>query len=475
MTAECRAHGGVRVSSEAPLGRRSDCARALMRSSRDRAATQADKRPLTASRLGLAVGIDRTPSCGRHVGEPCLLVLLAPATLASMPTASLRDRIFPPGTVPRDGNIARTEWVGTWESQLIGLGRLTGFLSPRLITQSHAIDDMALNLVFLERHRIEVGLKLVLERAGQQIPRSHRLGELRDQCERACTGTGLATEWTTMVAPHDEYVDLMDSVDPGGSTCRYPWDSNAMPWSRDQFVDVLALETAGSGLQEAILELVELLAAREPSPISPTDAVATARELRDLSVACREVIKRREETIQAFRAEGERLLGGRPFPSDPAHDVYRAGEALVEYTIALADRSDRALSRIVAATGIAYPPDPSPLPPLTPVPRLTPLAGSLILAQQQHAQIKWFTDAFIPGWRRWADAVRAVESRTATWMTPAARQLHLDVARFASRMFVQGVSQPGASPSASPNTLGPAHKQAQAVATEDDRLGRQAR
>jgi len=361
-----------------------------------------------------------------------------------MSIPALRDRIFPPGPAPRDGNIATTEWVGTWESQLIGLGRLTGFLSPRLVAQSHAIDDMALNLVFLQRHRIEIGLKLVLERAGQQIPRSHRLGDLRDQCATACGAAGLGTEWTNIVVPQDAYINLIDTVDPGASTFRYPTDLNSMPWNRNQFVDVIELERAGSELQAAILQVVELFGEREPSPVSPADAAATAQELRNLSVACREVISLREDTLQTLRAEGERLRGRAPFPGDLSGDAYRVSEALGEYTVALADRADRTLSQIVGASGIASPPDPSPLPPLPPVPQMTPLAGLLILAQQQQAQIKWFTDAFVPRWRRLSDAVRAVESRTATWASPAARQLHLDVARFASRMFVQGAGQPGA-------------------------------
>lgn len=363
-----------------------------------------------------------------------------------MSIPSLRDRIFPPGPAPRDGNIARTKWVGTWESQLIGLGRLTGFLSPRLVAQSHAIDDMALNLVFLQRHRIEVGLKLVLERAGQEIPRLHRLGELRDRCQNACAAAGLGTEWANIVSRHDEYIDLIDSVDPGASTFRYPTDLNSMPWNRDQFIDVVELDRAGSGLQNAILEVVELFAAREPSPVSTMDAVAAVGELRKLSAACRDLITLQEDAVQALRAEGERLRGGRPVSFDPARDVYHAGEALAEYTVALADRTDRVLNRIVAASCVVNLPDPPPLPPLPPVPQLTPFAGPLILAQQQQAQIKWFTDAFLPRWRRLSDAIRAVESRTATWTTPAARQLHLDVARFASRMFVQGAGQLGTGP-----------------------------
>lgn len=59
------------------------------------------------------------------------------------PLMTLRDDIFPPGP-PRDGNIIPTQFVGTWESQLLGLGRLTAFLTERLLKESFAVDDMAL-------------------------------------------------------------------------------------------------------------------------------------------------------------------------------------------------------------------------------------------------------------------------------------------------------------------------------------------
>ena len=55
----------------------------------------------------------------------------------------LREQIFPPGP-PADGNIVRTELVGTWESQLLGIGRLTRFLTDRLLSESFGVDDMAL-------------------------------------------------------------------------------------------------------------------------------------------------------------------------------------------------------------------------------------------------------------------------------------------------------------------------------------------
>lgn len=87
---------------------------------------------------------------------------------------SLEDLIFPSGD-PRDGYILRLELVGSWESQFLGLGRLTAFLTPRLLAEAHAVDDMGLNVVFLQRHRVEIGLKLILERAQATPVGDHRI------------------------------------------------------------------------------------------------------------------------------------------------------------------------------------------------------------------------------------------------------------------------------------------------------------
>ncbi len=120
----------------------------------------------------------------------------------------LRDRIFPLGP-PVDGNIIRTEFVGTWESQLLGLGRLTKFLTDRLLSESFGVDDMALYVMFLQRHRVEVGLKLVLERAQGTIPGTHKLQPLMGSAKGAVKSVGL-------VAPWDRFEGAQAVHRPGG-------------------------------------------------------------------------------------------------------------------------------------------------------------------------------------------------------------------------------------------------------------------
>jgi hypothetical protein len=134
---------------------------------------------------------------------------------------TLRDDIFPTGT-PRDGNIIRTKWVGTWESQLLGIGRTTAFLTDRMLVESFAVDDMALDVIFFQRHRVEVALKLILERAGAPITPTHDLDKLRDACEAATKNAGMDPEWRAFANKQDEYIQLVGGIDPGAATFRYP-------------------------------------------------------------------------------------------------------------------------------------------------------------------------------------------------------------------------------------------------------------
>jgi hypothetical protein len=356
---------------------------------------------------------------------------------------SLADRIFPRGPVPRDGRIVRTQWVGSWESQLVGVGRLTAFLSSRLPVESHAIDDMALNIVFLQRHRIEVGLKLILERADAEIPKTHSLRMLSACCAEACDAAGLGAEWAGLITPHDEFIDLMDDVDPVSDAFRYPVDAKSVPWNRHQFIDVAELEDAGIRLQESVMDVVEALVVREPLPVSEADAAAVARELHDLAAACRAVEAFQRESLEAFRAERRRLGDRRP---DRAEGVLLAGEAVAEHTLALAARAERMRDQIVARMAIDSPADPEPLPPLPALPKTLFSSDERVMAERQQKQIKWVVDAMIPRFRWLSDAVRAVERRSASWSTPAARQVHLDTARFRSRLSRWDAASSGGRP-----------------------------
>jgi hypothetical protein len=223
----------------------------------------------------------------------------------------------------------------------------------------------------------------------------------------------------------------MDDVDPGSDAYRYPVNSKSIPWNRHQFVDVDELESAGTRLQQAVFGMVETLAGREPLPVVEADAAATAQELHELAAACRAVEAFQRSSLEAFRSERVRLGDRRP---ERVEGVLLAGEAVSEHTLALARRAERMRDQIVRRAQIDPPADPKPLPPLPPLPKMALSFDQRVMAERQQQQIKWFVDAMVPRFRWLSEAVRAVERRTSEWSTPAARQVHLDVARFQSRL-----------------------------------------
>jgi hypothetical protein len=102
------------------------------------------------------------------------------------------------------------------------------------------------------------------------------------------------------------------------------------------------------------------------------------------------------------------------------------------------------VDRIIAGSpGVTRPTTLAPAT-LEPIPSFLDISPA-VWHEQQQAQIKWFVDALAGRMRALMPAVRAVETRTAGWSAPAARQINLDVARFRSRLMsgAAGLSNEG--------------------------------
>jgi hypothetical protein len=367
--------------------------------------------------------------------------------MAADDQGSLREQIFPTGPV-RDGHIIRPAMVESWESQLIGLGRLTAFVSPRLLTQSHAVDDAALGVVFLQRHRVEIALKLILERTGAEIPGTHKLASLSVAARRACVDAGVVDEWETFIGSQTEYIELMDTIDPDAATYRYPVDRSLAPWPREPYLDLLALEAAGVAFQEAIAGLVGRLAVQEPLPTTSDDAQMTVTELSELAHCCRTLVRVQDESLRAIREERNRLeapaqaVGRHLRTREPSPEELAPSESLRISTLALAARVEGMVNRIVADDSVSV-----TRPAARAVADIDRFPSFLDVARtdwpaQRDAQIKWYVAALTDQMRALQSAVRSVEARTAGWSTPAARQIHLDVTRFRSRLINEAAGQP---------------------------------
>jgi hypothetical protein len=348
---------------------------------------------------------------------------------------SLTDLIFPGGD-PRDGYILRLDLVGSWESQFLGLGRLTAFLTPRLLDEAHAVDDMGINVVFLQRHRVEIGLKLILERARATPVGDHRIDLLWNRCAQACMAAGFSSQWQALISAQKDFAFLLNRVDPDAATFRYPVDRRNQPWERGK-VDLAELERTGAEFQQEILILIRELATAEPLPVTAEEADQAVDELQSLIDGCRRMIRTNRAIMDDFRQQADALeaLGPtrRQSHADARRDSYAALAAIAEVTEPLAARAQDLLDRIVAAYGIERAVAPPP-PPIEPAPVFSLFSSAKQMKATQDAQIKWLIDHLVREIRPLIRAVNAVLSRSEAWSTPAARQIHLDVTRFGSRL-----------------------------------------
>lgn len=344
------------------------------------------------------------------------------------------DDIFPVGA-PRDGKILRLGLVGTWESQLVGLGRLTAFLTPRLLTQSHAVDDMGLYLVFLQRHRVEVALKLILERAKAPIPGNHLVMRLFSQCEDACRAVGMDKAWGSFAGAQQPFAELIDEVDPSAATFRYPVDNKAQPWARRENVDLEALETAGRAFHDDVDVLVAALATLEPPPVKAAEAPEVIEKLTELAAHCRRFMSWQDEVMGALRKQSQDLarFTGKKFRPQTG-EVMQGLSAVTEVSLALGDRAEALCDRIGATYGLVAPAV-SDAPAFVEPPGLVPFSPPEVLKAAQDAQIRWIVDGLIEHVRPLTRAVADVAALSEGWDGHAARQLHLDVVRFRSRLM----------------------------------------
>lgn len=345
---------------------------------------------------------------------------------------SLGDSIFPQGA-PGNGYELRLGYVGSWESQFIGVGRLTAFLTPRLLAESHAFDDMGLNVVFLQRHRVEVGLKLILERANAEVEITHSIHKLMVACARACDSAGFAKYWTTHFEAQREFIELMHSADPDASRYRFPVGRDLRPLTRGP-VDLRELELAGSSFQRSTLALVGELARLECPPVEEDEAMETAQELQALIHGCHEMMRGARHNRDEMQKQ-TRALGLPPDQSSRAFKANIAMDSVGEVAEALAERTHQMLDRLIATYELPRPDEPANAR-LLPIPPQIPLRS----AKEMHFAQDKLIDAIVENirvtMRPLALATNAVFKRSRSWSGPAAKQLHLDVALFRSRLSI---------------------------------------
>lgn len=351
-------------------------------------------------------------------------------------SANLRNAIFPSGP-PRDGHILRLRHVASWESQFAGIGRVTALATDRLLTERHAVDDAGLTVIYLQRHRIEIGLKLILERAAVAMRPGHQLKPLVAACAQACTVAGFGDAWTTFHAAQGVYIDLMDAVDPGSMTFRYPVDRSNQPWVRDGLVDLAALEAAGISHERAVLGLIAELAALEPLPNMP-DPAAVHALLLTVARAARDYVAFSEQSLALLKSQVAAAASWMGRRKIQAADGQQAAEAAAQdglrATLELAQRVEGMAERIASAHSLGASAPLSPAQGLPPAPLLSRPLLPHEAAAYAETRLRAFVDAFAPHIRTLSSTVHAARDATREWDQPACRQLHHELARMASRL-----------------------------------------
>jgi hypothetical protein len=356
---------------------------------------------------------------------------------------SLADNIFPKGS-PRDGLIAQTEYVGSWESQFRGLGRHTAFLSKYLLRFSAAVDDIAVDVVFLQRHRVEVGLKLILERTSATIPRSHDIADLTERCKQALHAAGRSDLAKQLSEETNEFVQLMHESDPGSFAYRYPVDIRHQPASRHRYVDLKELEAAGAKFQASIIRIVDTLTEAEPVPITNAEVEATADEIEALLRAIRSSKTFWTHTYNEIVADRDKIaaLIGRSIEDDQAPAQKAAADEYMELFTALEPQLLLLLLRLELRresppAALQIEPEPVILPRVT-------IGTPQAVNAQTHSFMRAFVDGLVPRMIELKRTLVLLCNRTENWQSPADRQLHADLGRFASRLMsgVDPLAQP---------------------------------
>lgn len=341
---------------------------------------------------------------------------------------TLSDRIFPPNS-PHPGTLMQTQWIGTWESQFIGLGRLTAFLSDQLGRFSAADDDLGLGVVFLHRHRAEVGLKLLLERAEAPVPKlkGHLLDDLRSSCKDALVAKGLSSEWARFCADQDEYLTLLEDMDQGGAVYRYPYDTKGNPFRREDFIDLAELEKVGAQFEAAVMLVVDVMARRAHPHLAPDQVEPTVHELAAAVRAIRSWLQFNEATgTLANRSHG---ADARYASADRSPETDQAKSKLGVHANLLTRLQPsllRVLDQLQPLRPTSAPPlylQPSPLPAEPPIAPATLLVIAKWMATETARHVREIKLTFI-----------AIHKRSQPWTDPAGRQIHSDIGRLLSRL-----------------------------------------
>lgn len=370
---------------------------------------------------------------------------------------SLRDRILPDGT-SRDGYVIRTHWVGSWQSQFEGLGRLLAHLAevPRRIV---APDDVGLYVVFLQRHRVEIGLKLLLERSGAKTS-GHDIPSLRSRLR------SIDDLWKASRNEFDRrqsaFLDVVNELDPRSDIFRYPEAIDGTP-RKHLYVDLEELAAAGDGFNVAVLELLESIATAEPLPVGLGEAAEVLKEIDAVLRATEALDQLVDAQFEAFaeqrlrvervrdrvgargRVDSAEATAARERATEAQERIGRIRPPLAAFRRKLVAAYGETEHADVGLQSRPFQPDPFPFIDLSSLIAgavRSGLTGESELIQRVQSDLKtaferqmeWFVGWYAQILRTILKSVGELWERSKGWDTPAARQLHIELGAIGTRL-----------------------------------------
>jgi len=151
---------------------------------------------------------------------------------------TLLNQIFPSD---RDERLVQTQWASDWLDGAAGFGYAANCLMQHVTELGALIDQAGLAIFFLQRHRVELALKGLLDAVGADVPNSHDLDYLWTHCE-ATVEPRDPDAWATFRADHHELVQVLNGVDQSSFTFRYPVDTKGAKATRPEFIDLAILD-----------------------------------------------------------------------------------------------------------------------------------------------------------------------------------------------------------------------------------------
>lgn len=151
---------------------------------------------------------------------------------------SVHDEIFPQH---QDLAFVQTQWSKDWHGISGGFEYAARYLTENRSKFGATIDQVGLAIFFMQRHRVEIALKAMLNGLKAEVPGHHSLRRLWRDVEAAARPRS-EKDWKGFARDHADLIDALDAVDSQSFAFRYPVKKDGTPVDRPPYIDLDALE-----------------------------------------------------------------------------------------------------------------------------------------------------------------------------------------------------------------------------------------